>query len=132
MDKQSSPECRVFILDDDDAVRESVSQFLELNGFAVEGFSAPDAFLDAYDGGPGHLLLDVHLGRGDGLQFARRALLGKLPLSVVIMTGSADPEKRQLARQLGTAGLLLKPFSAESLLAALAEAAPAEQGVSIG
>ncbi len=122
MDVSRKAPCRVYVLDDDNAVCDSVTGFLEDSGFDAHGFRRAETFLESYDGTPGYLLLDIHLDTSDGLAFAQRAVVGRLPLSLVIMTGSIDPEKRWLAHHVGSTAVLQKPFSAEALLAALADA----------
>lgn len=108
---------RVFVLDDDEAVRDSVSQFLRLNDFDVRSFGSAEDFERAYDGAPGCLLLDIHLTVGHGLVLARDKIVGKLPLALIFMTGSIDPEEIEAASAIDSASVLRKPFASELLIA---------------
>src|SRR5688572_25327745 len=82
----------VFVVDDDDSVREALQRLFSSEGFAVETFSSAQAFLDAYHGSPapGCLLLDVFLPDLNGLEVQERLSRLDAPPAVVFLTGRGD------------------------------------------
>jgi len=111
---------RVFVVDDEAAVRTAVARLLRSMGIEVALFGSPAEFIAAYDpDAPGCLLLDVAMPGLSGLQLqgvlARRG--GALP--IIFLSGQADVPISVQAMKAGAADFLTKPVAAEVLLAAV-------------
>jgi two-component system, LuxR family, response regulator FixJ len=114
---------KVFIVDDDDAVRDSLKLLLESYGMEVEDFSSAVDFARHYRPGGGDcLVLDQHLPMISGLDFLASPEGAGLEIPVILMTGRGDAAIRDRARALGASAYLEKPVSEERLLAAIARA----------
>jgi two-component system, LuxR family, response regulator FixJ len=114
---------RVFIVDDDEAVRDSLRLLLEAYGMAVEDYASTAEFARGYRGGGGAcLILDQHLPGSTGLDFLSSTDGTKLDLPVILLTGRADPAIRARAVRLGVSAFLEKPVSDDVLLAAIRSA----------
>ena len=113
----------VFIVDDDDAVRDSLRIYLESRGIEVHDFASPDDMLAAC-GTPreGCLVLDFRLPSMDGLELLRVLRDRDIDLPAVLVTGQTDPRIRIRAKKAGIAALLEKPFDGPALLAIVQEA----------
>jgi len=115
---------RVFIVDDDEAVRDSLKLLLEAYGMAVEDYASTAEFARGYrtGGGDACLILDQHLPGSTGLDFLSSSDGAKLDLPVILLTGRADAAIRARAVQLGVSAFLEKPVSDDVLLAAIRSA----------
>ena len=124
----NSPEPTVFIVDDDEAVRDSVAILLECAGFRVESFDSPLAFLrsDA-PSRRGCLLVDVRMPQMSGLDVQERLAQEGRAMPVIVMTGHADVPLAVRAMKAGAVNFLSKPFEEETLLAAIEEAVSRDQ-----
>ena len=113
----------IYVVDDDEAVRDSLKLLLESHGMAVEDYRSTDEFAQGYERGRnGCLILDHHLPGTSGLNFlaAQDGALAGLP--VIMITGPGDPAIRARARQLGVRAFLDKPVTVEPLLATIRQA----------
>jgi two-component system, LuxR family, response regulator FixJ len=120
MSGQAAP---VFIVDDDDAVRDSLRIYLESRGLEVRDFASPGALLAAC-GAPrdGCLVLDFQLPSMDGLALLKLLRDRAIDLPAVLVTAQTDPQIRARARKAGIAAFLEKPFDGPALLAVVQEA----------
>jgi two-component system response regulator FixJ len=106
------------VVDDDDAVRDSLRFLLETAGFAVATYTSAAQFLN--EASPCDLtclLVDQHMPDLTGLQLV--TLLhsqGVRMLPIALITGSPSPDLVRLARQLGVAQVLEKPLDDDVLL----------------
>lgn len=110
----------IYLIDDDDTVRESAAFLLETNGYAVEQFPSGEAFLAVVDGvEPGCIMLDLNMQGLDGLetQEALNAKGARFP--VLILTGNADIDRAVRAMKNGALEFIEKPYVEELLLATL-------------
>ena len=117
----------IFILDDDDAVRDSLTMLVESAGYKAEAFAACRAFL-ARPPLPPHacLLLDIHMPEMSGLQLQDEMARRGLKLPVIVMTGQADVPVAVRAMKAGARDFIEKPFSDEVILDSIRNAlAPA-------
>ncbi len=119
----------VHVVDDDQAVRDSLAFLLQSAGFAVRTYDSAAAFLAVAPGlASGCVLTDVRMPGGmDGLALQRRlAALGR-NLAVVVMTGHGDVPIAVEALKAGARDFLEKPFDEDRLLAVVREAMAASQ-----
>lgn len=105
----------VFLVDDDDAVRDSLQQALELSGLTVRSFGGARAALDALGAGDETLALvtDVRLGGsdGDGLDLMGRVRALDAQLPVIVLTGHGGVAMAVQAMRDGAHDFIEKPFS---------------------
>lgn len=107
----------VFVVDDDDAVRESLDTLLSSVGLAVETFSSADDFLAFYTGEqPGCLVLDIRMRGMSGLELQQELRHRALNIPVIIITGHGDVPVAIKALKNGAVEFLQKPFSKQLLL----------------
>ncbi len=105
----------VFVLDDDPAIQDSLSQLLQVMNLPAEFFSTVREFLDVYDPSrPGCLLLDLRLP-GDGFELLKKLADSESRLPVIVITGHGDSETREKAIKLGAVAFFEKPFDAQEL-----------------
>lgn len=113
----------IFIVDDDDAVRDSLRLLLEAHGLIVEDFKSTAEF-DAIDRRHPRtcLILDLHLPGTGGLDYL--ASLGEdgPGLPVIMVTGRGDGPSRARAFALGAVAFLEKPVDGHDLLSAIERA----------
>lgn len=113
----------VFLIDDDQAIRDSVGLLLRANGLVVEAFSNAVDFLesDAIQR-PGCLLLDVRMPGMSGLDLQKhlQALNQRMP--IIFITGHGDVPMAIRAMKAGAFDFVEKPFQAENLLNRIHEA----------
>jgi two-component system response regulator FixJ len=113
---------RVYLIDDDEAVRRSASFMLRGSGYAVTTFASGVEFLEiAAQLPPGCILLDVRMPEMDGLE-VQQALRECAPLHpVVVMTGHGDVSVAVQAMKGGAVDFIEKPFDKAVLLEAIEE-----------
>jgi FixJ family two-component response regulator len=108
----------VFLVDDDDAVRDSLTLLLETAGLAVEAYSSAENFLGAYrPERPGCLVLDVNMPGIDGYEVCRRMRgmrhLDRVPIAFITSNRTAADLTR--AREVGGNDFIVKPFTIQKL-----------------
>lgn len=110
----------VFIVDDDESVREAVQALLEFDGRKVRTFASATEFLTVGPGGgPSCLILDIGLPGLDGLQ-AQEALADQgMEIPVIFITGDCDVPTSVRAMKAGAVEFLTKPFEDTALLTAV-------------
>jgi two-component system response regulator FixJ len=113
----------VFIIDDDEAVRDSLKLVLEAHSMDVREFASVSEFLLAVEPRvQGCLILDLHLPVISGLDFLKHFRHGFERVAVVMLTGRSDPGTRTQAINAGVTEFLEKPISDDQLLAAIRRA----------
>ena len=113
----------VVVVDDDEAVRDSLQVMLEAEGFAVETFAAADAFLEGYRPAPNScLLIDVRMPGMDGIELLTRLATRVSSPPVIMMTGHGDVPMAVMAMKLGAVDFIEKPFTAEALVRSIRDA----------
>jgi two-component system response regulator FixJ len=117
----------VHVVDDDDAVRDSLTLLLESAGFAVRTYSSPTALLAALPGATGCILTDIRMPEMDGLALQRRLAEAGVPLPVIVMTGHGDVPIAVEALKAGASDFLEKPFDDTQLLTAVTNAIAASE-----
>ena len=113
---------KVFVVDDDEAVRDLIKLLLEVYGFEVEDYELTDAFARHYRRPcRGVVILDQHLPVTTGVDFLNSPAGSRLGLPVILMTGLGDPGlEKDAPVPPGTADFLQKPVSGRLLLATIA------------
>lgn len=116
----------IHLVDDDDAVRDSLKTLLESHGGTVLEYSSAPEFLQVLQDKPaGCLLLDLHLPIVSGLDLIEIMRERRIRLPVVLMTGRREEETRARAIRAGAVAFLEKPVREEVLIAAIRSALPA-------
>ena len=116
-------ETAVFIVDDDDGLRDSLRALLESAGLRVQDFPRAAAFLDFYDSSrEGCLIADVRMPDMDGLQLQEELGRRKIGLPIIIMTGDGDIPLAVRAMRAGAVDFIEKPFDDEAFLATVRRA----------
>jgi two-component system response regulator FixJ len=118
----------VHIVDDDDAVRDSLGYLLMAAGYEVKSYESASEFLDGFTGEEtGCLVTDVRMPGITGLELARRlrSLGSKLP--IIVITGHADVPLAVEAMKSGAKDFIEKPFEVDAILTAV-QAALAKAG----
>ena len=111
------------VVDDDDAIRRSLSFLLKTSGFAVQVFEGGLPFLKAAAAlEPGCVLLDVRMPDMDGLEVQRELRARGIMLPVIIMTGHGDIDMAVAAMKAGASDFIEKPFEKATLLACIESA----------
>ncbi len=122
-DQQSEQQGVVFIVDDDEALRDSLRWLLESVGLKVETHDSANSFLQSYyPGQSGCLLLDVRMPGMSGLELQEQLESRDVRLPVVIMTGHGDVSMAVRALKAGALDFIEKPFDDELLLASIQRA----------
>jgi len=111
---------RVYLIDDDKDVRESLAVLLDAAGIQVQAFaSGPEFLAVAPSLTSGCVLTDIHMPGMDGIELQRRLLILGVRLPLVMMTGQADVPTAIKALKAGAADFIEKPFKDQTLLDAI-------------
>ena len=113
----------VFIVDDDEAVRESLESLIRSGGHIVRSFSSATQFLDhTRPEVPSCLVLDVRLPEITGLDLQQRLKALNIGTPIIFITGHGDIPMSVQAMKAGAIEFLTKPFHDQVLLDAIAQA----------
>ncbi len=119
----AGPEAGVFLVDDDEVVRDSFTMLLDAHGFTVMAFPSCKDFLDHWDGAAGNcLILDVHMAGMNGFDLLKLLRERRHPIPTILISGGADAAMRNEAVALGAVTLLHKPVPFPALLSAIHQA----------
>lgn len=124
----------VHVIDDDEAMRDSLSFLLDIQGFETRVYESAIAFLDALPGiSGGCVLTDVRMPGLSGLELIDHLRAQGSDLPVVVMTGHGDVPMAVEAMKAGVVDFIEKPFADDVLLRAVRNAldrqdAPSEDG----
>lgn len=128
MAEPSSKKATVFVVDDDQAMRNSLKWLIESVGVQVESFSSADDFLAQYQPGrAGCLVLDVRMPGMSGLDLQEYLVDHNIHIPVVIITGHGDVPMAVRAMKGGAIDFIEKPFNDEVLLDAIRRAMAFEE-----
>jgi FixJ family two-component response regulator len=107
----------VYVVDDDEAVRDSLQWLLEGKDYRVRCFESAEAFLSRFDAREvACLLADIRMGGMTGLELQDRLLERKSPLPIVFITGHGDVPMAVDAMKKGAVDFIQKPFKEDELL----------------
>ncbi len=107
----------VYVVDDDEAVRDSVQWLLEGKGYRVRCFDSAESFLSRYD--PREvacLLVDIRMGGMTGLELQARLTEIRSPLPIVFITGHGDVPMAVDTMKKGAMDFIQKPFKEADLV----------------
>ncbi|MCE1236050.1 MAG: response regulator [Hyphomicrobiales bacterium] len=111
---------QILIVDDDEAMRRSMTFLFASVGLPAESFADADAFLAALpaveDLAPGAVILDVRMPGMSGLELQRRLVERGFPLPIVVVTGHGDVPMAVAALKAGAWDFVEKPFKEQHLL----------------
>ncbi len=103
---------KVAIIDDEQDMRQSISQWLTLSGFETETFAtAGDALKVLSDDYPGIIVTDIKMPGMDGMQFLKKVKSIDSSLPMIMITGHGDVPMAVEAMRLGAFDFLEKPFN---------------------
>jgi len=113
----------VFIVDDDDEVRESLEALIRVGGWRPETFASARAFLERpRTAAPSCLVLDVSLPDLNGLELQARIAGDRTDMPIIFITGYGDVPMTVKAMKAGAVEFLTKPFGHDALLSAIGQA----------
>ena len=107
----------VYVVDDDEAVRDSLQWLLEGKDYRVRCFESAEAFLSRFDAREvACLIADIRMGGMTGLELQDRLLERQSPLPIVFITGHGDVPMAVDAMKKGAMDFIQKPFKEEELV----------------
>jgi len=107
----------VYVIDDDEAVRDGLSGLLDAGGYTCRTFSAAQEFLQAAPTlRPGCVIVDIRMPAMDGLELQRRLAAQGLPFPLIVITGHGDVPLAVRAMKAGALDFIEKPFAAKAIL----------------
>jgi FixJ family two-component response regulator len=113
----------VYVVDDDEGVRQALDSLVRSVGFGVKTFASAKEFLDSErPKGPGCLILDVRMPGLSGLDLQRDLLQADIRIPIIFVTGHGDIPMTVRAMKSGAVEFLTKPFRDQDLLDALRQA----------
>jgi two-component system, LuxR family, response regulator FixJ len=113
----NTQEQRVFVVDDDDAVCDSIRELVESVGLQAECYPAASAFLDAFQPQrPGCLVLDVRMAEMSGLVLQERLYELGAGIPIIVLTGHGDVPMAVQAMRRGAVDFIQKPYREQVLL----------------
>ena len=115
------PEARaVYVVDDDAAIRDSMSLLFEAQGLSVRSFASGTEFLAVAPGlAPGCVVTDLRMPEMDGLELLRRVRERHPAFPVIVVTAHGEVPLAVQALKTGAVDFIEKPFPAEALLNAV-------------
>jgi two-component system, LuxR family, response regulator FixJ len=113
----------IYVVDDDEAVRDSLSLLLETRGLTVRSFASAREFLAAAPTlRPGVLISDIRMPEMDGFELQTRLAERGLSFPLIVITGHGDVPLAVQAMKAGALDFIEKPFAAETMIQAVAAA----------
>jgi FixJ family two-component response regulator len=113
----------VYVVDDDESLRESVKRLITSVGLHVQTFGSTHEFLSARrPEAPACLVLDVRLPDSSGLELQRDLAAAGVEIPIIFITGHADVPMTVRAMKAGAVEFLTKPFRGQELLDAIQDA----------
>ena len=107
----------VYIVDDDEAVRDSLQWLLEGKDYNVRCYDSAETFLNRYDAREvACLIVDIRMGAMSGLELQDKLIERKSPLPIVFITGHGDVPMAVNTMKKGAMDFIQKPFKEQELL----------------
>lgn len=121
-DPARRPEPTVYVIDDDDSIRELLIWLMKRNGIRVETFADAKSFLAGWrDEGPSCLVLDLHLPDMNGLDLQRLLIERGVAMPVIFLSGRADVPRAVHAVKSGAVDFIEKPFDYKRIVTLVQE-----------
>ena len=118
----------VHVVEDDDAVRDSLQMMLESIGYRVQAFASADSFLDAYSQDmAGCIVLDIRMPGMNGMELHRKLNEINSILPIIYVTGHGDVPMAVEAMQQGALDFVQKPYREQELLDKISQAMTLDQ-----
>jgi RNA polymerase sigma factor (sigma-70 family) len=116
----TDPHSIVFVVDDDDSLRDALKRLIRSVGLHVELFASAEEFLQRKQpDAPACLILDIRLRGISGLDFQRKLAEANIPIPIIFITGHGDIPMSVRAMKAGAVEFLTKPFRDQDLLDAI-------------
>ena len=110
----------LFLIDDQQAVREALGEMLRVLGYRVETYESADAFLEVLSASrSGCIVADVRMPGMDGIELVRELSRRKIALPVILISGHGDVPMAVAAIKAGAEDFIEKPVDDAHLLAAI-------------
>ncbi|WOJ93730.1 response regulator [Congregibacter variabilis] len=123
MQKTTDSAQRVFVVDDDPDVRDSLGMLLESVDLPYSLYATAQAFLDDVENVPvGCIVLDIRMPGMSGLELQEELRHRELPLPIIFITGHGDISMAVKAMRLGALDFVTKPYHEQALLDRIHEA----------
>ena len=107
----------VYVVDDDEAVRDSLQWLLEGKEYRVRCFESAESFLSRYDAREvACLIVDVRMGGMTGMELQSRLIEAHSPLPIVFITGHGDVPMAVDSMKKGAMDFIQKPFKEDQLV----------------
>jgi two-component system, LuxR family, response regulator FixJ len=111
------PEPVIYVIDDDEAVRQSLEFLLKTAGMTVRGFESATAFLEVLPQiSSGCIITDVRMPGVTGIDLLRRVKESGVDIPVIVITGHGDISLAVEAMKIGAVDFVEKPFDDRGLL----------------
>ncbi|MGZ4958375.1 MAG: response regulator transcription factor [Methylomonas sp.] len=121
--KVNDQDALVYLVDDEFAIRDSLTLLIESTGRKVRSFDSSKDFLDHYDSGrPGCLILDVRMPTMGGLELQDELAGRNINIPIIFISGNADIPDSAKAFRSGALDFMKKPFDNQILLERIEEA----------
>ena len=117
-----SDDRKIYVVDDDADVRDSMRMLLEAAGFAVQGYASAIQFLADQIMKGGCLIADIRMPGMGGLELQEEIVKHGIEIPVIIMTGHADVPLAVQAMKAGAIDFIEKPFDDELMLGSVQRA----------
>jgi FixJ family two-component response regulator len=115
----------VAVIDDNISLLGALGRLLSALGYGTELYASAEEFLDpAVRTEARCLIVDIRLGRSCGLEFAKHLASLGFRIPIIFMSAHMDESVKRQAAEIGCVASLIKPFTAEMLLEALAQLPP--------
>ncbi len=113
---------RIFIVDDDAAIRDSLRMLLEGTGFEVQTYDSAQKFLKSEIPKDGCVIADIRMPDMGGLELQEQIVARGLGLPVIVITGHGDVPLAVRAMVAGAIDFIEKPFDEERMLSSVRRA----------
>lgn len=118
----------VFIVDDDEAMRDALLMLMRAAGLQAEAFASARDFLQQYSRRPGCLLLDIRMPGMSGLELQAELHKRRIQLPIVFLTGHGDVPMAVRAMKDGAVDFIQKPLDEHRLVIAVMNALKIDAG----
>jgi two-component system response regulator FixJ len=107
----------VYVVDDDEDVRDSTKVLLQCAGFEVQGFASGSAFLQGFDPVAGLcIILDLHMPGISGSQVLDALRVRGNAVPIILFSGRSDFTTEEFSHHSGVIALLAKPVDAKEMI----------------